>query len=88
VPMGRPRSTHKLLPLNKKRKADPQRYYRIMWTDELHAVIDRALELRAKFRGGGRKVAEIDKDAAPLFLTRAGRAYGEQAFNVCGAARG
>jgi hypothetical protein len=37
-------------------------------------VIDRALELRAKVRGGGRKVAETHKDAAPLFLTRAARA--------------
>ena len=38
-----------LLPLNKKKKRDVQRYQRILWTDELHEVIDRALELRNKY---------------------------------------
>jgi hypothetical protein len=68
-----------LLPLNKKRKADPQRYQRIMWTDELRDVINRALELRARVRRGQKAAADLD--TAPLFLNRKGKAITITGFN-------
>lgn len=68
-----------LLPLNKRKKTELQRYQIIEWNDDLHAVIARWLELRAKVRGGGKIV---DADTAPLFLTRAGKAFNENSFNV------
>jgi len=54
-----------LLPLNKKKKTDPQRYQRILWTDELRQVINRALELRRKVRGGQQEVKDLS--TAPFF---------------------
>jgi integrase len=69
-----------LLPLNKRKKTEVQRYQLIVWTDDLRAVIDRCLELRRKVRGGQREV--VDAATAPLFLTRRGKAYSETSFNV------
>jgi len=68
-----------LLPLNKKKKTDPQRYQRILWTDELRQVINRALELRRKVRGGQKEVKDLS--TAPLFLNRKGRAITISGFN-------
>ena len=68
-----------LLPLNKKKKADTQRYQLIRWTDDLRAVIARAMELRAKVRGGQKEIA--DHSSAPLFLNRLGKAISETGFN-------
>jgi hypothetical protein len=68
-----------LLPLNKKKRTDVQRYQKIMWTDDLREKINRALELRKTVRGGQREVADLA--TAPLFLTRKGTAYSETAFN-------
>lgn len=69
-----------LLPLNKRKKTEVQRYQLIEWNEDLRAVIDKALALRSKVRGGQRAIA--DSATAPLFLTRRGIAYGETAFNV------
>lgn len=41
-----------LLPLYKKKKPDRQRYHLIKWTDDLRAVIARAVEICAQ--GAGR----------------------------------
>ena len=68
-----------LLPLNKKKRRDVQRYQRILWTDDLREVIDRWLDLRKKMRGGQRDVADLS--TAPLFITRNGKGYSETAFN-------
>ncbi len=68
-----------LLPLNKKKKADVQRYQRILWTDELREVINRALELRQKARGGQNQIADLT--SAPLFLNRKGKAITVSGFN-------
>lgn len=68
-----------MLPLNKKKKTDPQRYQLIVWTDDLRAVVNRWLALRAKVRGGDRKVDDLD--TAPLFLNRKGKAVSETGFN-------
>ena len=68
-----------LLPLNKKKKADPQRYQLISWSDELRAVIARVLELRAKVRCGQKDVKDLD--TAPLFLNRKGKAWTKTGFN-------
>ena len=43
-----------LLPLNKKKATDQQRYQVIRWTDELRDVVNRWLTLRKKIRGGQR----------------------------------
>lgn len=69
-----------LLPLNKKKKTEIQRYQIIEWDDNLRAVIARALELRAKVRGGQKDV--LDAATAPLFLTRRGKAYTPNSFNA------
>jgi hypothetical protein len=37
------------------------------------------LELRSKVRGGGKV---LDATTAPLFLTRAGKAFNENSFNI------
>ena len=42
-------------------------------------MIDKALALRAKVRGGQTKVHDLD--TAPLFLNRQGKAFSETAFN-------
>lgn len=68
-----------LLPINKKKPSDPQRYQKIMWSEGLRHVIDRALELRQKVRGGKKDVADLD--TAPLFLNRFGKAITETGFN-------
>jgi integrase len=68
-----------LLPLNKRKRTEVQRYQLIRWSDDLRLVIARVLELRAKVRGGGKVV---DADTAPLFLTHAGKAFGENSFNI------
>lgn len=68
-----------LLPLNKKKPSDPQRYQKIIWTPGLRHVIDRALDLRQKVRGGKKEVADLD--TAPLFLNRFGKAITETGFN-------
>lgn len=68
-----------LLPLNKKKRGDPQRYQLIRWTDDLRAVIARALEIRAELRGGQKAVADLD--TAPLFLNRKGAAWTKTGFN-------
>ena len=68
-----------LLPLNKKKKTDQQRYQLIRWSDELRAVIARALELRAKVRGAQKDVKDLD--TAPLFLNRKGKAWTKTGFN-------
>lgn len=68
-----------LLPLNKKKKTDVQRYQRILWTDELREVVNRALELRRKARGGQSQVADLA--SAPLFLNRKGKAITVSGFN-------
>ena len=68
-----------LLPLNKKKKADVQRYQRILWTDELREVINRALELRHKARGGQNQIADLG--SAPLFLNRKGKTITVSGFN-------
>lgn len=67
-----------LLPLNKRRKGEVQRYQVIRWTDDLRLVVDRALELRGHVRGGGKVT---DAHTAPLFLARSGKAFSESAFN-------
>ena len=51
----------------------------IRWNDDLHAVIDRALELRKKVRGGQKDVKDLA--TAPLFLNRVGKAFSETGFN-------
>ena len=47
----------------------------IRWKDDLRAVIDKAFELRAKVRGGQKKVDDLD--TAPLFLNHLGKAFTE-----------
>ncbi len=69
-----------LLPLNKKKRADSQRYQLIRWTDDLRGVINCALELRKKVRGG-KKEGVSDLPTAPLFLNRHGKAISESGFN-------
>lgn len=68
-----------LLPLNKKKRTDPQRYQLIKWSDDLRAVVNRWLEQRAKLRGGQKNVT--DADTAPLFLNRKGKALTKTGFN-------
>ncbi len=65
--------------INKKKRTDRARQQIIRWNDDLRSVIDRAIELRAKVRGGQKVVA--DATSAPLFLTKYGKPYGESAFN-------
>jgi integrase len=67
-----------LLPLNKKKKTHPQRYQLIRWNDELRAVIDRWLVIRARIRGAQSTV--MDSPDAPLFLTRKGKRYTPNSF--------
>lgn len=69
-----------LLPLNKEKKSDVQRCQRILWTDELREVINRALALRSKVRGGKRKDV-ADLPSAPLFLKRKGQAITVSGFD-------
>jgi hypothetical protein len=68
-----------LLPLNKKRKNDPQRFQLIKWSDDLRDVVNRALEIRKKVRGGQKEVDDLA--TAPLFLNRLGKAFSETGFN-------
>jgi integrase len=65
--------------LNKKKKTDTPKRQLILWNDELRAVINRALELRAKVRGGQKNVEDATR--APLFLNRFGRAISKTGFN-------
>lgn len=69
-----------LLPLNKRKRTEIQRYQLIEWNDDLRAVIDRVLELRKHVRGGQKDI--VDAATAPLFLTKRGKAFGETAFNT------
>lgn len=72
--------------VNKRRKGAKPKYKLAPWTDDLRAVVDRALEIRSKVRGGQRvdpATANVaDLDTAPLFLTRKGKAWGPSAFNT------
>ncbi|HXF67677.1 MAG TPA: tyrosine-type recombinase/integrase [Burkholderiales bacterium] len=65
--------------LNKRKRTEAVRRQIVRWTDDLRAVIDRALELRAKVRGGQREIKDLD--TAPLFLNRLGKAFSETGFN-------
>lgn len=71
--------------LNKKRRDAPARRQLIKFIDAqgndtgLREVLDRALELRAKVRGGQREV--LDLATAPLFLNRKGKRVTETGFN-------
>lgn len=65
--------------LNKRKRTQAVRRQLIRWSDDLRAVIARALELRSKVRGGQREIA--DHTAAPLFLNRLGKAFSETGFN-------
>jgi integrase len=65
--------------LNKKKRTDAVRRQLIHWTDDLRDVIARALELRAKVRGGQKNVEDAAR--APLFLNRIGKAISESGFN-------
>jgi integrase len=65
--------------LNKRRRnATPKRKL-APWTDDLRDVIQRALELRDKVRGGQKTVADLT--TAPLFLNRRGKPWTETGFN-------
>jgi integrase len=68
-----------LLPINKRKKTEAQRYQLIRWTDELREVINRWLVLRKKVRGGQKEVEDLA--SAPLFLNRHGKAVSETGFN-------
>jgi integrase len=68
-----------MVTLNKRKRTEAVRRQLIRWNDDLRAVIDKALELRGKVRGGQKKVDDLD--TAPLFLTRLGKAFSETAFN-------
>lgn len=68
-----------LLPINKRKKTEAQRYQLIRWTDELREVINRWLVLRKKVRGGQKEVEDLA--SAPLFLNRHGKAVSETGLN-------
>jgi hypothetical protein len=73
-----------LITLNKKRRGDAVRRQLLRFVDDqgadtgLRAIVDRALELRKKARGGG-KVADLA--SAPLFLNLRGHRWTETGFN-------
>ena len=68
-----------MVTLNKRKRTEAVRRQVIRWSEDLRAVIDRALKLRSKVRGGQRQVADLK--AAPLFLNRYGKAFSETGFN-------
>lgn len=65
--------------INKRKRTEAVRRQLIHWSDDLRAVIARALDLRAKVRGGQKDVRDLD--TAPLFLNRLGKAFSETGFN-------
>lgn len=64
---------------NKRRRGASVKRKLASWTDDLRAVIERALALRAKVRGGQKDVDDLA--TAPLFLNRFGKAVSETGFN-------
>jgi integrase len=68
-----------VLTLNKRKRTEAVRRQLIRWNEDLRAVVNRALELRAKVRGGQRAVKDLD--TATLFLNRYGKAFTETGFN-------
>ena len=67
------------LTLNKRKRTERPRRQLVQWSDDLRLVIDRALALRAKTRGGQAEVADLP--SAPLFLNAKGRQVTETGFN-------
>lgn len=65
--------------MNKKKRGAPVRRQLVRWTDELRAVIARALELRKEVRGGQKEIADLA--TAPLFLNRLGKRVSVSGFN-------
>lgn len=64
---------------NKRKRSERVRRKLSPWTEDLRGVIDAAIAVRSHVRGGQKEVSDLS--TAPLFLTRAGKAYSETAFN-------
>ncbi len=77
--LGDVREDGLLLTLNKKKRGAPTRRQLVKWTPEFRKVIDDWLVERAKLRGGGRKV--VDLDSAPLFINRKGKRVTVTGYN-------
>lgn len=64
-----------------KRTKKPRKPKLANWTPDLRAVIDRALELRSKVRGGKKQLDVRDLATAPLFINRFGKQITPTGFN-------
>lgn len=64
-----------------RRTKKPRKPKLASWTPDLRAVIDRALEIRSKVRGGKKQVDVHDLATAPLFLNRFGAQITPTGFN-------
>ncbi len=73
------RSDGLLLTLNKKKRGAPTRRQLVKWSPDLRKVIDDWLLERARLRGGGRKIADLD--TAPLFINRKGQRVTVTGYN-------